>query len=173
VRVCIDAVSRRIQDCVVCIYLTSHNGAEPDSSLVQQVETEVLYFAPGFARHLPRATGVAVLEYARCCIEEIEGVVGAFRTLSSQAVLLWRALCALQDKVIHVLTGETRTQEGTQAVEMLQSLSKLFRRYATKSVSVLYFFCGGQICFGQSFYVGFCKAGAPVAQGSCMRRLSC
>ncbi len=105
------------------------------------METEVLYFAPGFARHLNRSTGVAVLEYARCCIEEIEGVVGAFRTLSPQAVLLWRALCAVQEKVIHVLTGETRTVEGSQAVEMLQSLSKLFRRYVYAHLHVLTCLC--------------------------------
>ena len=87
------------------------DGSQPESrmsvddciavvnELVEEVDTECLYYAPGFAAHLSRPTGVAVLEYVRCCREEVEGVVGGFATLTGEAVLLWRAIMALQIKV--------------------------------------------------------------------------
>ena len=44
------------------------------AKLVDEVETETVYYAPGYQGHLSRAKGVAVLEFVRCCRERVEEV---------------------------------------------------------------------------------------------------
>lgn len=58
-----DAGLLSVEDCIAIV-----------NELVDEVETETVYYAPGYQGHLPRAKGVAVLEFVRCCRERVEEV---------------------------------------------------------------------------------------------------
>jgi len=74
-----------------------HGCIDAVTNLAEEVEVEALYFAPGYAGAVPRAVGLAVLEFVVCCKQSVQDSVQSFRTLSSEAVMLWRALTALQE----------------------------------------------------------------------------
>ena len=58
-----DAGLLSVEDCIAIV-----------NELVDEVETETVYYAPGYQGHLSRAKGVAVLEFVRCCRERVEEV---------------------------------------------------------------------------------------------------
>jgi len=97
------------------------------TNLAEEVEVEALYFAPGYISMVPRAAGIAVLEYIICCKQSVEDSVQSFRTLSGDAVRLWRALSALQN-IIGRLVPEDCKEEAVEALTTLAGLSKLFDR---------------------------------------------
>ena len=92
-----------------------------------EVEVEALYFAPGYARPVPRAVGLAVLEFVVCCKQSVQDSVESFRTLSSEAVMLWRSLTALQEVVKRVVPAACE-EEAMAALSTLAGLSSLFHR---------------------------------------------
>ena len=118
--------------------------------LAEEVEVEALYFAPGYASVVPSAVGLAVLEYVVCCKRSVELCVESFRTLSGEAVRLWRALEALTRVVARILPRGVSCEEasgsaaggsatggsaigaeadhGATALQTLAGLRELFRR---------------------------------------------
>jgi hypothetical protein len=100
---------------------------EAVSNLVEEVEVEALYFATGYASLVPHAVGIAVLEYVTCCQRSVEESVQSFRTLSGEAVRLWRALSALKQVIVRVVPAESKN-ELSSAVRTLAQLNSLFER---------------------------------------------
>jgi hypothetical protein len=97
------------------------------TNLAEEVEVEALYFAPGYTALVPRAVGVAVLEYIICCKQSVEDSVESFYTLNSEAIRLWRALTALQAVIEKVLPDDCK-EESLKALSLLAGLSSLFER---------------------------------------------